>query len=286
MSIFFGCVADDFTGASDGASFLVKAGVSTILVNGIPEDDMPEISSEAVVIALKSRTQNTEEAVADCIKAFQWLIKKGAKVLYFKYCSTFDSTDDGNIGPVIDAVLEKFNYPYTVLCPSLPVNGRTVKNGKLYVYGKLLEESSMKDHPITPMRHSRLSDLMKKQGKYRCLETSLPVTEEFFVDIKKEIDLSGHCYLVPDYENDKQGAEIVNTFPEIGFYTGGSGLMEHLAKKYVMDNGEREKSKIFFKSPGKACILAGSCSEATLSQIEYFQKAGLPTYKILIRKTN
>ncbi len=151
--MIFGCVADDFTGASDGASFLKKAGLHTILMNGIPEKKEENFTADAVVIALKSRTQEREEAVKECLDAFQWLRAKGAKILYFKYCSTFDSTDRGNIGPVIDAVLEKYQYPYTLLCPSLPVNGRTVRQGKLYVNGVLLENSSMREHPLTPMKN-------------------------------------------------------------------------------------------------------------------------------------
>lgn len=279
--MIFGCVADDFTGASDGASFLKKAGLHTILMNGIPEKKEENFTADAVVIALKSRTQEREEAVKECLDAFQWLRAKGAKILYFKYCSTFDSTDRGNIGPVIDAVLEKYQYPYTLLCPSLPVNGRTVRQGKLYVNGVLLENSSMREHPLTPMKKSRLADLMEKQGKYSCLETGMPVDGSFYERLQRETSGGSHCYIVPDYETDEQGKEIADTFSEAGFYTGGSGLMEHLANKLKAHICHKETTGFTKKRDCSSVILAGSCSQATLEQIEEYQKRGLPSYKIL-----
>ena len=164
--IYFGVVADDFTGASDAASFLVKAGVPTVLFNGIPDAE-PELSEEtkAVVIALKTRTMPRDHAVAESLAAFRKLKRMGASQLYLKYCSTFDSTSEGNIGPVADAVMKTWNIPYTVLCPSLPVNGRTVKNGILYVNGVPLAESPMRNHPLTPMRDSNLVNLMEMQSE-------------------------------------------------------------------------------------------------------------------------
>ena len=139
---YIGCVADDFTGAGDVASFFVKAGLVTVLYNGVPEEGQTvREGTQAVVIALKSRTQDRGKAVADSLRAFRWLLQEGARKLYFKYCSTFDSTKEGNIGPVADAVMEEFNYPYTILCPALPVNGRTVRGGKLYVNGVLAQPS-------------------------------------------------------------------------------------------------------------------------------------------------
>ena len=133
QDILIGCVADDFTGASDAASFLMSKGMKTILFNGKPDGEIPPC--QAVVIALKSRTQETKSAVADSMAAFTWLKEQGAQHLYFKYCSTFDSTKEGNIGPVVDAMLEAFGEKYTILCPALPVNKRTVENGILYVDG-------------------------------------------------------------------------------------------------------------------------------------------------------
>ena len=124
----FGCIADDFTGASDAASFLVKGGMSVRLYNGIPERPEDGDSAQAIVIALKSRTQETAQAVDDSLRAARFLLNQGARQLYFKYCSTFDSTPKGNIGPVADALMDLMDVPCTILCPALPVNGRTVES--------------------------------------------------------------------------------------------------------------------------------------------------------------
>ena len=147
----FGCIADDFTGASDMASFLARGGMRTILYNGIPETRDLEDGADAVVIALKTRTQDTQAAVECSLAALKYLRERGCERFYLKYCSTFDSTPRGNIGPVCDAVMEALGVRYTLLCPALPVNGRTVREGKLYVNGVPLQESSMKHHPLTPM---------------------------------------------------------------------------------------------------------------------------------------
>lgn len=279
--LFFGCVADDFTGAADGASFLVKSGISTALYNGIPKNNLKDKNVQGTVIALKTRNVKKEQAVAESLKAFAWLKEQGARIFYFKYCSTFDSTEEGNIGPVIDAVMEKTGFSYTVLCPSLPVNGRTLTEGRLYVNGKLLEESHMKNHPLTPMKKSRLGDLMKSQGKYCCIETRTPLTEKAKKEISREIDKNAHCYVVPDYETDVQGQQIAKDFPGIGFYTGGSGLMEHLGKYFGRTYGfEMEKAEeVPVKGP--TLLMAGSCSKITLEQIAEYQKKGLPYYKVI-----
>ncbi len=278
--LFFGCVADDFTGASDGASFLVKSGLSTALFNGIPGGELKDTTIQAAVIALKSRTQERKAAVKDSLAAFRWLAEQGAKILYFKYCSTFDSSDAGNIGPVIDAVLEEFGFSHTVLCPSLPVNGRKVSAGKLYVNGVLLENSHMKNHPLTPMHRSRLADLMSVQGKYPCIETAMPMSDGESRKIRDAEAKGEHFYIVPDYETDEQGAQIAETFSELGFYTGGSGLLEHLGRLFGQRYGFLAKEEKRKAVDGQTVLLAGSCSEATLGQIADYQKGGHHTYRI------
>ncbi len=258
-TIFLGVVADDFTGASDAASFLNAAGVQTVLVNGIPKQEilLPE-GTGALVVALKSRTAPVEEAVQESLEAFAWLKQMGAGQLYLKYCSTFDSTEHGNIGPVVDAVMERYGYERTVLCPSLPVNGRTVKHGILYVNGVKLEKSSMKDHPLTPMRKSRISDLMEGQGKYPSVELG----ETYEMPPMPEM---GRCYLVPDYYEEEQGDQIAEAFDDLPFLTGGSGLAGALGRRYVRMHG-KDKSGTCGKqaecavSEGKTLLLAGSQS--------------------------
>lgn len=301
--IYFGVVADDFTGASDAASFLVKAGVQTVLFNGIPQV-MPELSEEtkAVVIALKTRTMQRERAVAESLAAFRKLKEMGASQLYLKYCSTFDSTREGNIGPVADAVMKAWNIPYTVLCPSLPVNGRTVKNGILYVNGVPLSESPMRNHPLTPMQDSNLVNLMEMQSEFPAKVIGAEAAGSFgsFAGGKP-------YYLIPDYETDEDGDQIAAFFGNLSFLTGGSGLIGALGKRYVKLYGKSSantanESKVFGKSgftqtsgngknaasekqnahekAGKALVLAGSCSAMTLRQIADYTARGTASYRL------
>lgn len=273
-NIFLGIVADDFTGASDAASFLAEAGVSTVLFNGIPKQNLDlREEAEAVVIALKSRTAPVKEAVRESLAAFAWLKQMGAEQLYLKYCSTFDSTPEGNIGPVTDAVMEQYGYEKTVLCPALPVNGRTVKQGILYVNGVPLAESAMRDHPLTPMRQSRIAQLMMPQGKYPCVE--IGAGEEVPEAAKK-------YYLIPDYYEETHGDRIAEQFGDLPFLTGGSGLVGALGRRYVKRQ-KKDPAAIGRSYPGvtgKAVLLAGSCSAVTLKQIDDYEKKGYPLYRI------
>ena len=145
-----GVIADDFTGASDIASFLVENGLRTVQMNGIPQRPLPD-GVDAVVISLKSRSNPVDEAIAQSLAALAWLRAQDCRQFYFKYCSTFDSTAQGNIGPVTDALLDALGEDFTVISPALPVNGRTIFNGYLFVGEVLLNESGMRNHPITPM---------------------------------------------------------------------------------------------------------------------------------------
>ena len=164
-----GCIADDFTGAADMASFLKKGGMRTLLLDGVPETALAADQADAIVIALKTRTQETEQAVHASLAALKWLSEEKCSHFYIKYCSTFDSTPKGNIGPVCDAAMEFLNVTCTLICPALPVNGRTVEQGNLYVNGVLLQNSSMKDHPLTPMRDSSLKRLMEAESRCSCM---------------------------------------------------------------------------------------------------------------------
>lgn len=158
-----GVIADDFTGATDIASFLVQNGLSTIQFNGIPGGEIAT-DAQAMVISLKSRSCPAEQAVAQSLAALAWLQQQGCQRFYFKYCSTFDSTAQGNIGPVTDALMKALGETQTVICPALPVNGRTVYQGHLFVGDQLLSESGMRHHPVTPMRESNLLRLMTSQA--------------------------------------------------------------------------------------------------------------------------
>lgn len=276
--VLFGCIADDFTGGSDIASFFAKGGLSTILYNGVPENSSTP-QADVCVISLKTRTQDTKEAVKDSLEAINWLKEQGAEQYYVKYCSTFDSTLNGNIGPICDAVMENLGVPYTILCPALPVNGRTVKDGCLYVNGVALHESSMKDHPLTPMWDYDLVRLMSPQSKFTSVKLpsseSKKESEEFIENLKEEVGPSPF-YIVPDFEKAEDAENLVQLFGKLKLLTGGSGLAEPLAKSFKrkMETDEYESSD----SP--ALILAGSCSETTRNQISEYQKSGGESYFI------
>ena len=286
--LFLGVVADDFTGASDAASFLVEAGVSTVMFNGVPEK-LPELRDDtaAVVVAMKTRTIPAEEAVQEMLAAFRWLKEIGAKQLYFKYCATFDSTAKGNIGPVADAVLDAWKLPCTILCPALPVNGRTVRDGKLYVNGIPLSESHMKNHPLTPMTESDVTKLIEMQSKYRAGKVSVEKMREG-VPICAGLP-SGVRYLVPEFYEEQHGDLIAETFGDLPFLTGGSGLCGALGRRYMRLRNERGEARKEADAqtgaePGKALLLAGSCSKITLEQIADYKAKGHPFLQILPEK--
>ncbi|MBQ9198531.1 MAG: four-carbon acid sugar kinase family protein [Clostridia bacterium] len=259
----FGCIADDFTGASDMASFLVKGGMRTQLFNGVPDGPLTS-SADGLVISLKTRTQETASAVRDSLAALNWLKGQGCTHFYIKYCSTFDSTPAGNIGPICDAALDWLQEKHTVLCPALPVNGRTVREGRLYVNGVPLDESPMRNHPVTPMWDSDLRKLMGPQSRYAVYREK---------DVPSFADAP--YYVVPDCEKDDDLTAIAAKYGDWPLLTGGSGLAAPLAR--LLTQGERQYL-IHNETAGPAVILAGSCSEQTRRQIAQYREAGRPCY--------
>src|SRR5512137_2520774 len=163
--MLLGCIADDFTGATDLANMLVRAGMRSVQTIGVPASPRIEGDPDAVVVALKSRTIPAPDAVDQSLAALRWLRAAGARQIYFKYCSTFDSTDAGNIGPVADALLDALGAEFTIACPAFPVNGRTIYLGHLFVGDVLLSDSPMRDHPLTPMRDANLVRVLARQTR-------------------------------------------------------------------------------------------------------------------------
>ncbi|MFM7414948.1 MAG: four-carbon acid sugar kinase family protein, partial [Alphaproteobacteria bacterium] len=161
MPLLLGCIADDFTGATDLANTLVKGGMTAVQVIGVPTGPLPE--ADAVIIALKSRTAPVGEAVAQSLAACDALLAAGAKQIFWKYCSTFDSTDQGNIGPVADALLKRLGSGFAPACAAFPTNGRTIYLGHLFVGNALLNESGMENHPLTPMTDANLVRVLGRQ---------------------------------------------------------------------------------------------------------------------------
>lgn len=273
------CIADDFTGAGDAASFIRKSGLKTVYVNGNCLEKYtltPEV--EALVIAMKCRSIEAKLAVEQVCAACRWCLAQGAEHIYYKFCSTFDSTERGNIGPVIDALMELCGCPYTILCPALPVNGRTVKDGILYVNGIALEESPMRNHPLNPMRKSYIPDLMAPQSKYPCVSLSLQElwggTEQMNEKLQQVGCNSKHFTVAVDYCQDRDGQQIAQLFGDLKVLTGGSGLLEHLGRRWAGRSQARKPMlNVYTEMP--RVLLAGSCSEMTIRQIDtYIQHGG------------
>jgi uncharacterized protein YgbK (DUF1537 family) len=284
--MLLGCIADDLTGATDLSLMLSREGLRTVQSTGLPQDDLDLAGVDALVIALKSRTIPAADAVAQSLAAAGWLLANGAKRLFFKYCSTFDSTDEGNIGPVAEALLKRLDAGFTIACPAFPATGRSIYQGHLFVNGVPLDESSMRDHPLTPMRDSDLRRVLQRQ-------TELPVGLVAYADvdagaaaITSAFDrerAAGKRIAIVDALKDSHLREIGKALVDLALVTGGSGIAIGLPAAY-RDAGliaELTPPATSIAAPaGRGAILAGSCSAATRGQVETAQKAGLPALRI------
>lgn len=265
-----GVIADDFTGASDIASFLVENGLSTVQMNGVPKT-LLNSSVGAVVISLKSRSNPVNEAIEQSLSALQWLKENGCTKFYFKYCSTFDSTYRGNIGPVTDALLDALNENFTVVTPALPVNGRTIFNGYLFVGNVLLSESGMRNHPITPMKDSNLVRLMDAQSKGK---TGLVPYSEVIQGAERvkarfaELRSQGYRYAVVDAIDNSQLAILAEAIADLKLVTGGSGLGAYMAAR--LSSNEKGINP-FVPQKDKTVVLSGSCSVMTNKQVNAYK---------------
>ncbi len=279
MSVLLGCIADDFTGATDLASFLVQSGMRTVQLIGVPTELVDLSDADAVVIALKSRTLPSEVAVAQSIEALEWLKSLNCEQYYFKYCSTFDSTEKGNIGPVTDALLDNLKESFTILCPSLPVNGRTVYKGNLFVNDELLSESGMRNHPLTPMTDSNLMRVMATQSSGKVGLVPFDIVSQGADRVKRALSKLAHehRYAVVDTLSNNDLHVIGEACADLKLLTGGSGLSVGLAKNFV-DKGLfeiRNNSAELSKVKGEAVVLSGSCSVMTQKQVARFKKSFL-----------
>jgi len=278
MSIILGCIADDFTGATDLASFLVASGMRTIQLTGLPGDQFILPDTDAVVVALKSRTQKTEEAVADSLSALKFLQDLKCHQFYFKYCSTFDSTEQGNIGLVADALLDAIGVSFTIACPALPINGRTIYNGYLFVNGRLLSESGMENHPLTPMTDPDLVRFLGKQTNGKVGLVNSTIVDKGADDIAamfSELE-KRYRYAVVDALTDKDMIEIGRGCRHLKLVTGGSGLAAGLADNYVEEGflSKRKNFDQFDNISGGIMILSGSCSPVTQEQVAVYKNKG------------
>ncbi len=268
-----GVIADDFTGATDIAGFLVENGLATLQLAGIPPAvDLSGI--DAVVISLKSRSCPTDEAVRDSLAALDWLKARGCPRIYQKYCSTFDSTAAGNIGPVTDALLAALESRFTLICPALPVNGRTVYQGNLFVGAQPLAESGMRHHPITPMTDSNLLRLMEGQGSGRAglvPFTTIAQGPAAIADAFEQLTQAGVRYAVVDTLTEQHLLDIAEAAIEMPLVTGGSGLAIGLAR--LLGNGNPAAARAAGRPLGtRAVVLSGSCSEMTNRQVAHYRE--------------
>lgn len=281
--MLMGVIADDLTGATDIASFLANNGLDTIQILGLP-DPQTHINCEAAVVSLKSRSNPAPEAVAMSLDALNWLQANNCAQTYFKYCSTFDSTPRGNIGPVTDALMNALKTPLSVICPSLPVNGRTVKDGILFVNGMPLAETGMRHHPVTPMTDSNLIALMEMQAKGKAGLVGLETVQAGPDAVNKrlsELRNDGVGYAVLDAETDGELDALAEALDEMPLLTGGSGLGGARARALVKKGRASGKGAAMGKPPGgKAAILSGSCSEMTNRQVEAYAASEAPASKI------
>ncbi|GAB3482789.1 3-oxo-tetronate kinase [Marinomonas epiphytica] len=283
MSLLLGCIADDFTGATDLASFLVNSGMRTLQLIGVPEHTVELAEYDAVVIALKTRTLPAEQAVKESLEALEWLIAQECSQYYFKYCSTFDSTKQGNIGPVTDALMARLEVKTTILCPALPVNGRTVYQGHLFVHEQLLSDSGMRDHPLTPMTDANLLRLMKQQAEGEVGLINLHTVRQGADKVSNAInDLAGqYRYLVMDAITHEDLDIIGQASNSLKLITGGSGLAPGLASSFKQHGllASHKNSTQLDSLAGCAVVLSGSCSLMTQQQVAHFRPL-FPSFKI------
>lgn len=260
-----GAIADDFTGATDLAIALRERGLRTTVVVG--ENDIPA-DHDAAVVALKTRTAPVAEAVAASLRALERLESAGAERLYVKYCSTFDSTDDGNIGPVLDAVTARVGADRTVIVPAFPANGRTVREGLLYVGDDLLEDSSMRHHPLTPMTKSRVLEILRPQTRAALTEIPLAVVRSGPVALRAAIDDAPAGYVIPDAVTDDDLATIAAASAHLRVLSGGAALA------FGLDAPGTTRAVAFAAvGPGRL-IVCGSASSATRAQIAHARDHG------------
>jgi uncharacterized protein YgbK (DUF1537 family) len=279
-TLAFGAIADDITGASDLANTLVRGGLPTVLAIGVPETG--ELEASAVVIALKTRTIPPKEAVSQSLAAWRWLAKHGAHAVMVKYCSTFDSTAQGNIGPVTDAVLDASGGKLSVVCPAFPTNKRTIYKGRLFVGDVPLDESSMRDHPLTPMRDASLVRLMATQTPHKvgliAWET-VAKGKDALAAALDEARASGLRHMVVDAITDADLRVIAEAAWGRAMLTGGSGIAIGVPA-LCREHGGEDMPPGFPQIAGPSFVIAGSCSAATMAQVSTFQAEGGAAYQI------
>ncbi|AXE95961.1 MULTISPECIES: 3-oxo-tetronate kinase [Paraburkholderia] len=271
-----GCIADDFTGATDLANMLVRGGMRTVQTIGVPESN-ETIEADALVVALKSRTIPAADAVAQSLAALHWLRAQGCRQFFFKYCSTFDSTDAGNIGAVTDALLDALSADaasaaFTIACPAFPENGRTIYRGHLFVGDALLNESGMENHPLTPMRDANLVRVLQRQTqskvglvRYDAVAQGVSKVREAFGALRGD----GVRMAIADAVSDADLYVLGEACADLTLITGGSGVALGLPANFRRAGllAEQADAAQLPRVEGWSVVLAGSASKATNAQV-------------------
>jgi 3-dehydrotetronate 4-kinase len=282
--MLLGAIADDFTGATDLCSMLVRGGMRTVQLMGTPApgDAVPDV--DAVVVAIKSRTAPVRWAVEQSLAALDWLRAAGARQFFFKYCSTFDSTDQGNIGPVSDALIQALGCGFSLHCPAFPTNGRTVYLGYLFVGGALLNESGMEKHPLTPMTDANLVRVLSRQTDglvglvpFSHVERGAAATRDAMTRLKEQ----GRRHAIIDAVTDAHLLAIGEAAERHALLGGGSGVAMGLPGNFRRAGllSDAEHAAELPSVSGATAILSGSCSRATLAQLGYV-RAHAPVHEL------
>ncbi|MCA3180731.1 MAG: four-carbon acid sugar kinase family protein [Burkholderiaceae bacterium] len=282
-----GCIADDFTGATDLANNLVRAGMRTVQAIGVPAAGTA-IDADAVVVALKSRTIPAADAVAQSLAALRWLRAAGCEQFYFKYCSTFDSTPAGNIGPVTDALLDALHGEgrgFTIVCPAFPENGRTIFRGHLFVGDVLLSDSGMRDHPLTPMTDANLVRVMQSQTRrrvglvtYETVAAGPDAIRARFAALQGE----GVGVAVVDAIGNADLMRLGEALAGLPLVTAGSGVAIGLPRNWIVRGrlAEGARADALPAAGGLAAVVSGSCSSATNAQVAHWREQGRPAFAV------
>ena len=278
--LLLGCIADDFTGATDLANNLVRAGMRVVQTIGIPNAPL-SAEVDAVVVALKSRTIAPQDAIDQSLQALQWLQGQGAQQIYFKYCSTFDSTAQGNIGPVTEALMQALQTDFTIATPAFPDNGRTVFKGYLFVGDVLLNESGMQHHPLTPMVDANLVRVMQAQCKSKVGLLSHKTIAQGATAISQEITnlkQQGVRIAIVDAVSNDDLMRLGPALKGMPLVTAGSGVAIGLPQNFGLS--PTPQASVLPKASGLQAVVSGSCSQATNRQVAHFKATGRPTFLI------
>jgi uncharacterized protein YgbK (DUF1537 family) len=278
--ILLGCIADDFTGATDLANNLVRSGMRAVQTIGVPAGAL-QAQADAVVVALKSRTNAPAEAVQQSLEALRWLRSQGAQQIYFKYCSTFDSTPQGNIGPVTEALMDALDAPFTIATPAFPDNQRTVFKGYLFVGDVLLSESGMRDHPLTPMTDANLVRVLQAQCRRKVGLIDYRTVAQGEAAIRQRIAAlraDGVSIAVVDAISNEDLLRMGPALKDLALLTAGSGVAISLPGNFGI-TASAAASRLP-QAAGAQAVVSGSCSVATNRQVQAFIAAGRPAFAI------